>query len=337
MFSCCHRNMKEFLSFNVTMAILGFGTIASFMIPILMKWKMIELEKGCSPPVLTALQSNQYQIALVVSMSVSAPMLVELILRILTAKLEFVLPNAVILASLAIPDLIILFFVRIFLDLNALNYMLRTRTLLCILMAFIFIMKYGGSQWSNKWLMSSFVLACVARITAFYRVYMSHGLHDSFALLGLISDALAFSIFVVMSLNWYRFIFRERKIATLTTHQYMCNVYVTATLMTCIGIYVTVYSSPSALDWYQWNSIQLALYSAFFTLFYVIVIVFEGRVLQREMLQTKVSINITNSFHRLCLLKYYFRWSWRRSLCLSVTSLMRSAILSTQCSLDWRV
>jgi len=93
-----------------------------------MKWKMIELENVNSPHVLTALQSNQYRMAFVLRMSVSAPnvMLVELILRTLSARLEYVLLNAVMLASLPIPDLIILCFVRVFLDLNILNYMMGT-------------------------------------------------------------------------------------------------------------------------------------------------------------------------------------------------------------------
>ena len=286
--------IKASFSFYFVMGFIAISTFATFVIPICLKWKMVILGSIDSPPVLAALQTYQYQTALVVSASVSAPMYIELLLRLLNSKLKFVLPNAVMLTSLAIPDLMILCFVRVFLDLNVLNCMLRARFVLFYWLALISIKKYGGDRWSHKWLVTAFALACIARITAFYKPYFTNSVNSTLSLLGAISDSISFVILIILSFRWYRYIFREFKFVSPTTDQYMCNVYVTATLITCIGMFTNTYTSPSTPDWYNWNASQLTTYSIFLTLFYVIVMVFEGRILQNEMLQTKVRHYIVN-------------------------------------------
>ena len=284
-----HQSMRVFYSFNFCMALVGVGTFITFLVPILMNWKMMELENVVSPPVLVALQSSEYHTSLVVSMSVSAPLFFELLLRILNAKLEFILPNAVMLTSLVVPDLIILCFIRVFFDLNVLNVLLKIRFILFMWIALTFIKKYGGGMWPPLSMITSFSLACVSRIMAFYKVYVNHDIHNIFVILGIISDTIAMAIFLCLMLRWYRYIFKERNRASLKSHQYMCTIYVSAALLTCIGLYVNTYSSINTLDWYQWNSNQLSFYSVLFTTFYFIVMILEGRVLQLEMLQTKVS------------------------------------------------
>jgi len=122
--------MKEISSYNVVMSLLLICSLVVIIVPLSVDWKMVDL--ASSPPVLFALQSDDYRTSLVVSLSISCPMFLELLLRIfLNAKVEFVLPNAIVLTALAIPDLIILTYVRTFLDLYALNYLLKAR-LLCL-------------------------------------------------------------------------------------------------------------------------------------------------------------------------------------------------------------
>ena len=284
-----HSNFtKRLFTFNATMGIIATASFASFLIPILLNWKLAELAHIESPPVLTALRSFEYQTALVASVSVSAPMYLELLMRLMSAKLKFVLPNAVVLTLLALPDFLILCFVKLFLDLNTLNFLMRARFILFYWLAIVFIKKYGGNRWSNKWLLSTFVFGCIARMTAFYKAYFANSLHDNFALLGIVSDSLAFLIIVVLSLHWYRFIFRDMNYTTISNDEYMCTIYVTVTLIACIGLYASTYSSPTTLDWYNWNANQLSGYSIMYSSFYVIAMVFEGRMLQGEMLQTKV-------------------------------------------------
>ena len=84
--------MTAIILFNVKLAILSMITIVVILLPEAMKWKMVALANEKSPPLLEALQSYEFQISLVVSLSLSAPMFFELLLRIcLHGKLDFVI------------------------------------------------------------------------------------------------------------------------------------------------------------------------------------------------------------------------------------------------------
>ena len=247
-----------------------------------MKWELIDFLNVNDPPVLAALQSKEYEITLVVSLSVSATMLFELLLRILNS-------NATIILSLAIPDFLILSYVRRSSDLIFLNFMLRARILLFIWLVFVFIKKYGEDKWSKYSLLSSFGFLCIGRVLAYYREYFTNDLRDILALTGFISDSLTILIFIILSIMWYQFLLKNRKISIITTNQYMCNVSVTAALAMLTGFYIRLYSSPTTLEWYNWNSNELCFFSIMITIFYSVLMVFQGRAFQLEMLQTKVS------------------------------------------------
>jgi len=279
--------MEAISSFHSYMAFLLISSLAVCIAPLLARWKGMDF--ASSPPVLVALQSTEYQTTLVVSLSVCVPMFLELLFRvILKVKVEFILPNAIVLTSLAIPDLIILTYVRVFLDLNFLNYLLKARLLLFIWLAFTFIKKNGRNRWSYSGLLSSFTFLCVGRILTFYKGYFSNNIYKVLMISGSIADVSAFLIFIFMSVKWYKFILKDRKLRTMTNAQYLCNIHVTAVLITCCALYSNMFSNLNKIDWYNWNTHKLTVYSLTFTAFYVIVMLFEGRALIMEMLQTKV-------------------------------------------------
>ena len=91
-----------------------------------------------------------------------------------------------------------------------------------------------------------------------------------------------------MCMKWYHYLYGKIKIGIITTDECMCNIYVTAYFLTCFGICMILYTSPNTLDLMKWNANELTLHTLMYTVFYIIVIVFESRVLQREMLQAKV-------------------------------------------------
>ena len=283
-------------SFHMHLAFISLASLLSTLTPIINNWKMPALSSTNAPLVVTALQSNEYQICLVIGVSVSAPMFVEVLLKALSARLEFDLTSAVIISSLAIPDLITLTYIRAHLNLNAFNFIIKARTILLLWFVLILIKRSGGKRWPHLGMVSCFTLLSVGRVIAFYKAYYTNYINDTLAILGGMSDAGAFLIFILMSIRWYKFILRQRKVAVITTNQHMCNAYVTATLLAFSGMYLNVYSSPSTLDWYQWDTRKLCVFSMSFTLFYLTVMVFEGRILQREILETKVNMN-----HRLFL------------------------------------
>ena len=281
--------MTAIILFNVKLAILSMITIVVILLPEAMKWKMVALANEKSPPLLEALQSYEFQISLVVSLSLSAPMFFELLLRIcLHGKLDFVLPNLLTLATLALPDLINLCYVRISLDLISLNLIIQARFILFSSLAFAFINRYGGKRWSSKSLSALFTIVCVGRILGVYKAYVHNILYDVLNIFGIISNSTVCLFFPIMSFNWYYYLFQQKSSVPISTDQYLCNIYVTAYLLTCCGIAMILYILPGSSDLMMWNSTELTLHTLMYTVFYIIVIVFESRALQREMLQAKV-------------------------------------------------
>ena len=278
------------VSFQIKLTAVAVCSLIAFLMPLALKWNMKHLVDKNSAPILIALQSNEFQTSLVVSLSISAPMFFELLLRIiLNAKPEFVFPNAVIFATLALPDLVILTYVRETLDLSSLNYILKARLVLLAWIAYSFIRIHGGNKCSG--VLSSFVLVCIGSGLDLYKVYFDQSFSNVITLIAIISDVAGYSILVIVSLKWYYFILLQSKSPT-SFDQYMCTIYITAILFTGSGLLLTLLAFPGSLDWFNWNSDVLTVHTLTYTVFYVMVIVFEGRALQREMLQTKVTIFI---------------------------------------------
>ena len=86
------------------------------------------------------------------------------------------------------------------------------------------------------------------RVSAFDEAHTTNVILDTLAVLGAVSDAGALFMIIILSCRWSQFIFRERKIAVITTHQYMCKAYITTLLLAFSGLYVNLYSTPLALD-----------------------------------------------------------------------------------------
>ena len=282
--------MTEFFRFNIKLAIFSVVTFLAITLPEMMKWKMVDLADGKSPLLLESLKSYEFQISLVVSLSMSAPMFFELLLRMLLyGKLDYVLPNILTLTTLALPDMIILCYVRTAIDLISLNLILQSRFILFSWLAFSFIKKYGGKFWSSSRMIALFILICLGRIFGVYKGYVDYRSYQILNIFGMITDSIACLFFPLLCLKWYYYLYKKTKtVATITNNQYMCNVYVTAYFQTCSGISMIIYTSPNTLDLMKWNENELTLHTLMYTVFYIIVIVFEGRVLQHEMLQAKV-------------------------------------------------
>ena len=281
--------MDKAIPFHLMMAAISIFVLFSFFLPNIMKWDIAEYAIADPPPVSVAIQSDEFRLSLVVSLSVSAPVLFELVLRTLFyVKLDAVVPNFLTFTSLAVPDLIILCYIRDSMDLISLNFLLKARFILLSWLAFTYIKKYGGNRWPSKSLLTLFIFLCGGRVIGFYKGYVTNHVYDILNILGIIFDLVAFLILLFMSVKWYNFIFRKTKLTTISNNYYMCNIYVTAYLLTCFGLFMNLYASPNSLDFYHWNTNELTIHTLMYTIFYIIVIVFEGRFLHKEILQTKV-------------------------------------------------
>ena len=160
--------MNKIHSFHVYLVFMSLTSLLSILLPIIMNWK-IAVSSADLHPIVTALQSNEYQICLVIGVSVSAPTFLELLMKVLSARLDFDLTSAVIISSLAIPDLIILTYVRATSDLSAFNFIMKARNIILLWLVLVLIKRYGGNRWSHTGMVTCFTLLCIGRIIAFYK------------------------------------------------------------------------------------------------------------------------------------------------------------------------
>ena len=106
---------------------------------------------------------------------------------------------------------------------------------------------------------------------------------------GFTFDALAFIIFISLAYKWLAFVYKESKqLKTQSADRYLCSVYVVATLVWLTGILVTFYMNPNSVEWSTSDSTKLTIHTLMYTVYYVLILVFEGKVLTREILMAKV-------------------------------------------------
>ena len=175
----------------------------------------------------------------------------------------------------------------------------RLLLLQCVMLSFM--RASGGPVWRSSALILTSATSCTARILAFYR----QSIHDVFVrqylidlvilVLNIVLTALLLNIitlicFIYLSIRWFYHIYQETKTELLTTNQYLCNTYTAAGLICIVCLTVNQQANKSAIDWLQWDANALTIHILMFTVFYIFIIVFEGRAMQREMIQTKVRL-----------------------------------------------
>ena len=269
--------------------------ISLFLIalPLISDWKFSMLE---SPPqIYYSLQSKEVHYALIVSLSLAIPLLVELWIRIILIQKSWklfllaVAPNTLTFFLLTIPDLIILFYLTESLDLYLFGLVVMARAILLICVLLIFIYSSGGKIWSSRGILFVSLTASAARVIAFYRDYViDQTQYYVMEYFSLVLNILALITFLFMLCKWFRYIYHETKTHPLATNQYLCNIYTIAGLICWVGLTVNQFAFKNGSHWLQWDVNALTTHTLIFTVFYILIIVFEGRVMQREMLQTKV-------------------------------------------------
>ena len=275
---------------------LSIITLGICLIPVILNW---DLDAGQRDefklPIASSLLSKEFYTSLVVSLSISIPLIIELITRpiMITKSSLFdkvLFSNCIILLSLAIPDIIILFYVIPYRDLKILNFILRARLVVVFWSSFTVMLNYGGGVvWGKNNTLLCQVFVCGGRIIGIFRSQCVGFAYKALLYSGFTFDALAFIIFISLAYKWLAFVYIEsKKLKTQSADRYLCSVYVVATLVWLTGILVTFYMNPNSVEWSTSDSTKLTIHTLMYTVYYVLILVFEGKVLTREILMAKV-------------------------------------------------
>ena len=290
------QNAQLFLGF------VSILTLFCYCVPVMLQWKLSKGADNETYPIRSAMNSSEFELSLVVSLSMSVPMIFELIVRILLnsrIKLSnrMIASNISILLSLIVPDTLILFYAIPHEDLNFVGFIIKARIICISWAALSLILQHCGSRWSSKWSCIFHVLVCISSLPDVYNVYINFEnlllLQILFTVIQSLAVIISFLIMVKLSYNWYRYILSQSTMKEISTDQYLCTVYISAFIICGLGLYGNYFSHMSEVQWYNFDKTNLVVHTLMFTVFYIIIVVFENRGLQREIVMTQV----TRRFH----------------------------------------
>ena len=291
-------NFTKFKSLSIyeSMCLVSLASVILILIPFILSLKSSNISEEYAHPVYNSLHSNEFKFALIISLSISIPLVVELFFRAIQITNSFrllcltVAPNFVTLLILAVPDLILLCYVIESSNLYVLNLMLNIRLILVLWSSFVYIHMYGGKNWSYLGSLLTCIFASGARVLSYYQDFCSNEkIILIIVMLSLILNTLSFVLYLSLFISWFIFLYKETRSKSLTTDQYLCSIYATAGLICWIGIMTSYAFDASPSKWLDWNSDALTSHTLIFTVFYIFIIIFESKAVQREMVQTKVS------------------------------------------------
>ena len=288
--------MKFAKSIFLWLAVITFITMFLLIIPFIGNYKIVDYSEINPAPIFYSVKSSEFKYALIVSLSISIPLVIELFIRAVFMKKSLQLlymllaPNFMTLLLLAVPDLIILFYAVEFSDLYVLNYVLKARLVLILWVTFAQIHSYGGNHWSYGGTLATVIFENVARVLGYYKDFYANPMQAYIMVsIGVTFNTLALITFLIMACHWFHHVYEETKTKPLTKDQYLCNIYTVAGLICWIEISINYFAYPRASNWLLWDPNALTSNTLIFTVFYIVIIIFENKVIQRELVRTTVS------------------------------------------------
>ena len=281
------------LSFGITtelvVLVICVLSLIVTVIPIACRWELVVL----MPPIATSIRSFEFIISLVASLSLSVPILIELIVRFMSTsyvssvKLTIV-PNASLLFALMMPDLLMLFYASPYNSLEAMLYLVNARLMLLEAAAFSYLFSKGSIIWSTRGILLTVVPYFLARIFGVYIYYFDGRKKIIFTIISFFFESFSAIAFFLLTIRWFYYLLNKRKAnIKMSLNDSLCNNYVIALLLCSAGI-AGNYFGHNAVTWNQWDTTNLTIHTSVYTVFYIFIIVFEGRLAHSDMIQTKV-------------------------------------------------
>ena len=285
------------LFFNISIELLLLATsvlsLIIISIPMANSWELVVIDGRELPPIATSIRSFEFIISLVASLSLSVPILIELIVRFISTsnvsavKLTIV-PNASLLFALMIPDLLMLFYASPYNNYEATYYLVNARYILLEAAVFSYLYSKGSIIWTKQKTLLITMPYFLARIFGVYIDYFDGRKRTIFMIIAILSEIFSSMVFLLLTICWFLHIQNKLKSnIKMTLNDSLCNNYVIALLLCSAGL-AGNYFAHNAVRWSQWDTTNLTIHTSVYTVFYIFIIVFEGRLAHSDMIQTKV-------------------------------------------------
>ena len=293
--------------------------------------------------IIQALASNDYILSLIVSSTLSAPMLLELIVRILSSStfLKFddsVFHHLFLLLILVAPNMITIFYIIPRNDFIAYEFLFNIRFMVVVLVSMTFLHKSVSAYWNKISVITFHLLTCIGVTLNFYSTCtITDGDNYLLDIFFRIIFFLAILLFLYLCHGWYMFIQSAKEHKLFSIDQYLGNLYVTSLSLFMMGSFIVTLATGENIKWYETNSTIMCCSMLPYIIFYLAIIVFESRALERNFTMMKVRDNRDLFMFILLILATYLSFIIHILFLIHIFTLRHSSfVLSRHMSMDKR-
>ena len=275
--------------------LLGFVSIFLCFMPLFLSWHL-KLPNGHSPesyPVVIAINSQEYLLSLVSSASMSFHVVIDIFGHSLFSKgyifsYRNFYSKILIVLFLLTPDLGQLLVVIPNLDYNSFFLFRYTRYLALSTITFLYLTHCGGSIWRSSTLLKGLIPIYGGFILKYYLYFLDTHTFSSLVLVAVCLQAVGTFLIAICTYRWCRKLYRDNAEGKkMTSDQYCCNIYLLGFWIVCIALWFqAIYNHLP--DWYDTNTSMAVEENCFFTVYYILITVFEGHAVQMVAITSQV-------------------------------------------------
>eukprot|EP01041_Mallomonas_annulata_P011272 gene11272-23585_t len=258
------------------------------ILPTLLDFLTTSISESAKDKAVASLNSLDFKYSLVLGMGASFPIFLDfladnLVWRKSSRTLTVMKGSAFNLIGLLILFLPVLIDFLIVIPNNAYYmhysiFFIRVGCTCCVICSYLD--HYGGHVWQHFLLkIAGLFLGCFAPAIRSSRII---GEEESyiFQYIAIAVELIGFSILFYLICKWYNYL-KPKFAKGLSCAEYCCNVHLFCGLLLGIGIWVIELAFYTPY-WYNRSSLYLASHECLFTLYFVMLTVYQGRATRRE-------------------------------------------------------
>ena len=242
-----------------------------------------------SDNIFTAFESSALKVVLGCCISLTIPVLLEilrdfLLYRSTLMSYNTTISNLLLIVSIIFPDLVIM--LSAIPESNVRLFICVSQARLCAVVTSItvYIFLFGGKYWQSKRMTIAYIFGTIGNVGLTWTEFVPVDYYDFTFWLSATSIGTGMLIF---SLDIVKWLVAVRRVVsdgiTLSTNEYCCTVYICSALVFYSAHYLTffLFGYPR---YSQYNANYLILYNIYFGLLFITISVFQGGVARREVI-----------------------------------------------------
>ena len=294
-----YRFLQEMLSSGriqySSQIFFGALIIVICLLPRLLSWhlKFPTGQDTQSFPIIIAISSKEYLISLISSASMSFHVIVDIFGHSVFSKGNIYsyrnfYSKILIILFLVTPDLAQLFIVIPNLDFNSYFLFRFMRYLTFSMITFVYLTHCGGNIWSSHISLNGLFAIQIGFTIKYYSYFLDTKASSFLMVTSLGFQAIGTFLTAVCTYRWCKQLYQNiAESKKLTSDQYCCNIYLLGFWMVCTALWFQscYFNFPT---WYDINTSMAVGENCYFTVFYVLITVFEGHAVRMEALTSQV-------------------------------------------------